>query len=143
MSKQAHPWLPVSGRRWGLLMAAVLSVVTLLYAVAAPTASAGNFCTNVSLSPFGQGGDRCWGPAISGLNYGGVVTNERAGCVNIADGSNNLQGSWVCGSKGSSPGVAAEKWIPASEANFKGVIRNNNQSFSGTFSGRHNCWYGC
>jgi hypothetical protein len=103
------PWLTTIrlGRQVALLAAAALAAAAMLATVNVSSASAGNFCTYVWLAPYGSGGDRCWGPSQSTLNYAAVVTYERAGCVNIADGSNNLLASWVCGAAGSNPANAA------------------------------------
>jgi hypothetical protein len=118
-------------------------MVLLLSAV--PRAQAGTFCTNVSLAPYGQGGDRCWGPSLLNLNYGDVHTQERAGCVAIADGSNNLLTQWKCGAAGSWPGFSAWASIQPGGygSNQKAVIRNNNLSSWGKFGGGYNCYGGC
>lgn len=123
---------------------AVVAIIMLgALAIAAPKASATNFCTQVNLAPYGQGGDRCWGPVKQWLNYGQVTTFQRAGCVDIADGSNNLLASWVCGAAGSSPQYAANIWYNSDLAGWhKAVIRNNNGSSSGTFSGAYSCYNG-
>ena len=120
-------------------VALAVACLALLMAVSAPTASAGAFCSGVYLTPYGQAGDRCWGPAQKGLFYADIVTYERAGCVNIADVNNNLTQSWVCGAAGSAPGVAAQVSIPHSGLYYKGVIRNNNTSQYGVFKGGMAC----
>jgi hypothetical protein len=94
------------------------------------------------LAPYGQGGDRCFGPAVFAA-VAGVVTFERAGCVTYADTNNNLIQSWVCGSAGSSPGSAAYAYAPNDGIRRKGVIRNNNLSFGGHFEGSVACFSGC
>lgn len=124
------------------ILMAVASLLAL--SVAAPKAEAGgNFCTSVNLAPYGQGGDRCWGPLKQWLNYAQVVTYQRAGCVDVADANNNLLASWVCGAAGSAPATAANMWYQQNLAGYrKAVIRNNNLSYWGTFSGGYNCYNG-
>lgn len=125
----------------GLLMSAALLAAWIVSFGAAPNASANQaFCSGVSLAPYGQGGDRCWGPSANGLDMGWVITVQRAGCVTIADGSNNLLTSWVCGPAGSSPGLAASVFLASAPGVWrKAVIRNNNLSNSGNFSGIYGC----
>lgn len=119
---------------------ALAAAVVLLLSFATPKASAGGaFCQEVWLAPYGKGGDRCWGPSVYGLSYAALITHERAGCVTIADGSNNLLTSWVCGAAGSAPANAAELWLANYAYNRKGVIRNNNLSYGGYFRGTYNC----
>lgn len=128
-------------RRLAVLFAVCLSAVTLFSAANASPASAGLFCNYVWLAPYGQGGDRCWGPAQRALNWASVRTYERAGCVNIADVNNNLTQSWACGGAGSAPGYAAAVGIPIyPNSYYKGVIRNNNLSFGGRFTGEMSCY---
>jgi hypothetical protein len=134
----------VAVRRY--VMVAMLTVLgaALLLSMSAQKAAASNFCTNVWLSPYGQGGDRCWGPSAQGLNFASVSTFTRAGCVSIADGSNNLLTSWVCGAAGSAPGYAAAAYYNSNYLQYrKAVIRNNNTSNGGQFSGGYNCFNPC
>lgn len=110
----------------------------------ASKASAGTACTGVNLAPYGQGGDRCYGPAADALNYADVRTQSRAGCVDIADGANNLLTSWVCGASGSWPGYAASVYVASYFGTWhKGVIRNNNTGNWGVFGLGYNCLGGC
>lgn len=124
---------------------ALLAVCVAFLMGSAPSAHASDFCTNVSLAPYGQGGDRCFGPSLKNLNYGQVVTHERAGCVAIADGSNNLLTIWKCGAAGSAPGFSAWASIQPGGygTNQKAIIRNNNLSSWGVFGGGYNCYGGC
>lgn len=134
----------VAVRRY--LVVAILTLVgaALLLSMSPQKAAASNFCTNVWLAPYGQGGDRCWGPSAQGVNYAQVVTYTRAGCVSIADGSNNLLTSWVCGGAGSAPGYAAAAYYPYNYSQYrKAVIRNNNTTNGGQFAGGYNCASGC
>ena len=128
-------------------LATAICLLMLVFALAAAKASAGgaNFCTNAWLAPYGQGGDRCWGPSQRGTNQANVVTFTRAGCVSIASGSNTLLTSWVCGAASSAPQTAATVYYNKDLEQFrKGVIRNNNLSYSGQFSGGQSCaWPGC
>lgn len=132
----------VMRRTWVAIVLGMLGATLLLASTFTPKASATEFCTNVWLAPYGQGGDRCWGPSIQGLSYGAIRTFTRAGCVDIADGNNNLLESWVCGAAGSAPSLAAEIWYQQDFTNnHKAVIRNNNLSFSAQFQGTYACSY--
>jgi hypothetical protein len=122
-----------------LLFVGMVAAVAMLFAVTAPSASAGNFCSYAWVAPYGQGGDRCWGASHYQLNFASVITYERAGCVTIADGSNNLLTSWVCGGAGSNPSNAAQLWLDNYTENRKGVVRNNNVSFGTHITGYNGC----
>jgi hypothetical protein len=127
---------PASSKRiW--LLGAVLALAVAYFAVTASSALAGeNFCSKAYLQPYGHSGDRCWGPGHFGLIGASVSTYERAGCVDIANGSNELMFSWVCGSAGTAPNAAANIFDIYHEGIFrKGVIRNNNLSFAAYFNG--------
>jgi len=124
--------------RFATLGACLAIALSLGWAVNAPHASAAeNFCG--TLQPFGQPGDQCFGAShhIRGVN---LVTHERAGCVSIANGSNELLQSWQCTGAGSSSEING---IPNDGVNRKGTIRNNNASFSGAFNGAEFCYVGC
>jgi hypothetical protein len=129
------------GKRGMLLVGALLTSIAMYFAVtASPAAAAEPFCTQVTLQPFGHNGDRCWAPWHYSVIGETLVTFERAGCVDIANGANELMFSWVCGAAHSSPAAAAEindfnhEGVPR-----KGVIRNNSLSFTGKFSGSQVC----
>ena len=96
------------------------------------------FC-GVTLQPYGQSGDRCWGAShhLRGVN---MTTHERAGCVDIANGSNELLQSWQCVGSYSTSEIVG---ISDDGVNRKGVIRNNNLSFTGWFIGSEFCYVGC
>ena len=101
-----------------------LAIVWIL--AAAPRADAEDFC-GVTLAPYGQGGDRCWGQGHV-LYDVIIVTHERAGCVDVANTNNELLQSWTCISSGNSTAI----WMTP-EGRRKGVVRNNNLSASGYF----------
>ena len=129
-----RPFTP--GRRVMLLLGAVIAAVTMYFAATASSALGENFCTNAYLQPYGKGGDRCWATGHTTLLSALVVTHERAGCVDIANGSNELMFSWVCGAAGSAPTSAASIFDFNHSGVFrKGVIRNNNLSLAGHFDG--------
>jgi hypothetical protein len=136
---EARMQRPVTLAKRGMLfLGAAMAAVAMFFATSSSSAQAAgeNFCTNVWLNPYGSGGDRCWAPGHTTLYHAMVVTHERAGCVDIANGSNELLFSWVCGPAGSSPATAATIYDFAHEGVFrKGVIRNNNLSFGGHFDG--------
>ncbi len=125
-----------------IAIALVAALALWVAALGAPSkAAAVGFCGGVYLAPYGQGGDRCWGPAVNGLDKGWVKTQERAGCVTIADGANNLLTSWVCGPAGSWPGLAASAYLFNTPGTWrKAVIRNNNLSLGGNFGGEYGCY---
>jgi hypothetical protein len=125
-------------KRGVLFLVAAIAAATMFFATAPSSALAvnENFCTNVWLNPYGSGGDRCWATGRTNLIAAAVATHERAGCVDIANGANELMFAWLCGPAGSSPAAAAIIWDFAHEGVFrKGVIRNNNLSFGGHFDG--------
>jgi len=130
-------------RRLSATLASAIAALALALSSAAlspPKAEAGYFCQGVTLNPYGQGGDRCWGPSVPYLYYSDVRTTNRAGCATIADNANNLLTSWVCGPAGSEPGIAA--WTSLFNGGGlprKAVIRNNNTNNQGTFKGGYNC----
>lgn len=115
------------------------------FAVAPSKASATtqyNFCQDVTLAPYGQYGDRChaWGGGY--LAHVALVTYERAGCSSVTDGHGNLIQSWSCFPKGSAPGAHHIYW--GNDGTYrKAVIRNNNTSFSGKFTGNYLCYNPC
>jgi hypothetical protein len=126
-----------------LTLVGLFAAVALFFAMTAPKAFATDFCGSsgspVWVNPYGQGGDRCWGPARQGLNWAAVRTYERAGCVSIAEGTTLLT-SWVCGAAGSSPGWIAEAYkYNGGGSWYKGVVRNNNVSYGTHISGTHGC----
>lgn len=129
-----------------LTLVGVFVAAALFFGISASKASAGNFCGTPSspawVNPYGQGGDKCWGNALPGLNYAAVITFQRAGCVTLAEGTNLLT-AWVCGAAGSNPSNAAEvyKWNYSNW--WKGVVRNNNVSYGTNITGGHNCLGGC
>jgi hypothetical protein len=123
-----------------LAMAGVfLAASILFFSATAPKASASIFCANVQLAPFGSGGDRCWGPAMDAINWGEVRTTNRAGCVDIADASNNLLASWNCTAAGTSTTIFVSSPLGVYR---KVVIRNNNTNNPGVFTGAQQCAWG-
>ncbi len=129
-----------SGRRLKAIAVAggaTVGVCLALMLSTASPASAGAFCSGVQLNP----SQICWGPAYAGLDYANVVTYNRAGCVAIANGSNQLQSLWRCG-PAAGGAIAAEVTIPPNpSANFKGLIQNYGVGV-GTFTGHHLCALG-
>jgi len=127
-------------RSWaiGALVGLIVGVVMLGVLVGPPPAHAGNFCTNVTLAPYGSGGDRCLSVAEKNLDISLVENHERAGCADITDTSNNLVTEWVCGAAGTNVDatISAER---AFEHYWKAIIRNNNVNNSGVFTGHYNC----
>ncbi|MBK5218653.1 MAG: hypothetical protein JJE35_02525 [Thermoleophilia bacterium] len=124
-----------------IVFVALLATVCFTFLLAAaPKASATLFCQNVQLNPYGQGGDRCWGPALKSLNWGQVLTVNRAGCVDIADTSNNLLSSWNCAAAGAEATIFVSNDLTTYR---KVVIRNNNVSNAGTFTGGQQCVLSC
>lgn len=130
-----------SGLRRLLLLTALLAAIAGWVVAAPQSAQASNFCTNVFLAPYGQGGDRCFSN-LAQTASAGVVTHERAGCVDFADGSNNLLRSWVCGAAGSGGGFAVLIYNGDTNIWIKSVIRNNNLSYGAHFDGGRTCYNG-
>ncbi len=129
--------------KWAALFALLaIAGVGFLAVPAKSEAKSINFCSNVALAPYGHPGDRCWGPGsfVFGIN---LVTYDRAGCVTVANSSNQLIQAWTCGAAGSVPGPAVVLNFPNDGHWRKPVIRNNNLSFAGTFSGGLTCYSGC
>jgi hypothetical protein len=97
------------------------------------------FCLNWTLKPFGQAGDRCgaghnhWGH----INWVLITTNERAGCVNYEGWYGELYRSWACFGSSTSGYII----VPNDGGSYNGIIRNNNLSNSGRFSGSYRCCY--
>jgi hypothetical protein len=102
-------------------------------------ATESGFCTEVWLQPFGQNGDRCdagkdnWGHIITVW----VVTHQRAGCANYTGWYGELYKSWWCVPKESSGYIR----VPQDGGSYIGIIRNNNLSYAGKFSGKFSCCY--
>jgi hypothetical protein len=123
------------GKHCLAFLAMLTAGIALYFAAAAPSAfAAENFCAT-TLQPYGHSGDRCWG-ASRQLRGVGMTTFERAGCVDIANGSNELLRSWQCTGANSISEIVG---IQQDGVNRKGVIRNNNLSFAGS----EFCYIGC
>lgn len=128
--------------RKGLLLLLLLASACTVFFASASTAKAENYC-HVYLQPYGQGGDRCYSYSryIHGVT---MATYERAGCLSVANGSNQLLMSWQCAAAGSIPAAAVTLWFNDDGIRRKGVIRNNNLSYKGYFSGNVTCFrYDC
>lgn len=132
-------------RRVALLAAGIAAAVLMYVGIlsgSVPQASAAAFCSPVTLAPYGSYGDRCYAwewEAMYRLLSVSMATNERAGCVTYAaPNTYDLQDSWLCAGKYSS----ATKYVRDDEQTHRGVIRNNNLTYAGKFSGAQNCcWY--
>jgi len=129
------------GRRASIGLAGLV-VAIVMYGGAAfgnvPQASAEPFCANVTLQPYGHYGDRCFAwvwEAHPYLAIVGIETNERAGCVTSAAGEYDLKESWYCISNNN----FGEKYVQNTSEPRRGVIRNNNLTYSGRFSGGQLC----
>jgi len=86
------------------------------------------------LDPAWTGNYRCDAPDnVSGYNrvYVAVRAFERSGCVDYADVWHNLITSWVCTPKETEAIISVRK----DGGCYRGVIRNNNLSYKGQFSG--------
>ena len=126
-------------------LTAALAIFTAVAAGPAPKAAAEppygyyNFCTKVQLAPFGHNGDQCFAGHELWGHIGEVLvwTHERAGCVNYAGWYYELYDSWKC--VGTNSSVAT--FAPRNGGSYQGVIRNNNLTYSATFSGRQWCCY--
>ena len=105
------------------LMLCAVTVVTVMTGFAANAHASGEtwFCNGASVAPYGQSGDRCWGPGQNLRTVTGTSAQHSV-CVNAAN-NGNLVTSWVCGAAGGWPtlGFGCCVWK-------NGVIRNNNSS---------------
>jgi hypothetical protein len=126
MFKRALRRSATRSRAWAV-PAAILASVVGIFLVPSSAMATENFCYT-TLAPYGQGGDRCWGSMqyMYGIN---LVTYERAGCVDVANGSNELLQSWTCIGNSN---VAEFHYEPTIRR--KAVARNNNLTNSGFFS---------
>lgn len=106
-------------------------------AAAEPTPGSHSFCSSVWLQPFGQAGDRCAAGHAEWGHIGSVAiqTGERAGCVNYEGWYGELYRSWWCLPKGAGGSIT----VPQDGGSYDGIIRNNNLSFAGRFSGSYWC----
>lgn len=133
---------PSGGWKVGfVVLIAAAATIAALNVHPAPASASENYC-GVTLAPYGQSGDRCYGTGA--FLFGTTVeTFERAGCVDVANSENVLLQSWSCGAAGSWPGPAAEILFSNDGVRRKGVARNNNTSFSGFFDAGEVCYSGC
>jgi len=123
-----------------LVIALVLAVLALgAWTTKGPVqqASATNFCTEWTLQPFGHNGDRCdAGPGSWGrLMTATVQTFQRAGCVNYHGWYGEYYRSWACFPNNSNGYMV----IAHDGGSYIPIIRNNNLSYSGKFSGAYQC----
>lgn len=133
----------VTGRKVSGLVLAIAAGLLIYAAMALGSASkaqATNFCTNVTLPAYGSYGDQCYAwPWESGkLIEVGIITHDRAGCVTFAaQNSYDLLDNWSCTAK------AGGTWKYAYNDGKirRGVIRNNNLTYAGTFDGFYGCCY--
>jgi hypothetical protein len=139
---------PSSKRRFPRLLASFSVVAALLIAIAAtsapradaaPRPGENRFCEMRWLAPFGQSGDRCfagdelWGRLLSVE----LKTYQRAGCVNYTGWYYEYYTGWVCTGNYSSTGIN----VPRDGGSYRGVIRNNNLTYSANFTGTEWCCY--
>jgi hypothetical protein len=131
---------PMNTRWLRATFVAILAGAALAMASAAgpiSKADAAPFCSGVTLQPYGAAYDRCYAPVWEGSPHLDSVTVNgwsRSGCVSYTDGSGVILSSWSC----SPAGVTAVKFVPRNGVSHRGVIRNNNTQYSGTFWGTHN-----
>jgi hypothetical protein len=106
-----------------LLVAAVASVVLAFgWMSAGPisdaNAGAAYFCNGAWLAPYGQGGDRCYGPGqyLTGVQ---AISGQHSVCVNATQ-NGNLVASWNCApvSNWAGMGFDGSRWLNP-------VVRNN------------------
>jgi hypothetical protein len=133
--------MPAGFNRGKALSGVFVAILLGLWTISGPIShanAAATICTEV-LQPFGHPGDRCWGPSRD-LRGAGMNTYERAGCLVIANGQNELLESWHCtGSKSKIEIIG----IPNDGMNRKGIMRNNNLTYAAYFAGSEYCWFNC
>lgn len=129
--------------RKGLLLLLLLASACTIYLGSASTAKATEGFCGVTLQPYGQSGDRCYSLGRY-VHVTHMVTHDRAGCLSVANSSNQLLMSWYCAAAGSSPAIANYLVFNDDGIRRKGVIRNNNLSYKGYFQGGVSCYrYEC
>jgi hypothetical protein len=133
---------PLVARRVSLAIAGLLLALVMycgMAAATAPKASATGFCVNATLAPYGAYGDRCYAwewEAHPKLAIVGIATNERAGCATSAAGNSyDLKEPWFCAGNY----AFVSRYVDKTTEPRRGVIRNNNLSFSARFSGSMTC----
>lgn len=138
MSISRHP---VSLGVAGFVLAILMYVGMVSGPVSGASASGKAFCSNVNLPPYGSYGDRCYAwewEAEPLLIFVGISTQERAGCVSYAPANSyDIKDSWYCISKEN----YGYRIVTRNPAPTRGVIRNNNLSYSGRFTGQMTCCY--
>jgi hypothetical protein len=113
----------------------VVLVYGLLALGRASNASADEFCRNVTLTPYAKCYAWEW-EAHPRLAIVGVDTNERAGCVTTAaQYSGDLKESWYCVGSNN----FGWKYVTTTNEPRRGVIRSNNLSYSGRYTGTYTC----
>lgn len=136
---------PIRARANAAGIGMLLIILVLLGAIgspgeaqAAPNPGQNNFCSAVTLQPFGHNGDRCdagndnWARIASVT----ILTEARAGCANYHGWYGEYYRSWACfGNYGGGLIYVA----PGDNGSYIGIIRNNNLSFSGRFWGGFYC----
>lgn len=122
------------GRSLRLGVGAVIAMLCCVWLISSHVSKAEatdiGFCQNAWLQPYGQGGDRCTAPQGGNIWLVYVITQARAGCETIQN-NGVLLNNWTCGGAYSSVG-SYQDWSKWSH----GIIRNNNLSFGGYFSGQ-------
>lgn len=99
------------------LALALLSAALVSGPISNANAGAAYFCNGAWVAPYGQGGDRCWGP---GQNLTGVqAIAQQSVCVNAAQNGVLVQ-SWNCAPAANWAGMGfnGTRWLNP-------VVRNN------------------
>lgn len=128
------------------MAAMLLAALLYVFAMGGPASKASanlqeNFCTGVTLSPYGSYGDRCyawvWQARVKLVSVT-IMTYERAGCASYSgpDGY-TIQDSWFCIGNYSQ----ALRYVKNDGEAHRGVIRNNNLTYSGKFNAGQLCCY--
>src|ERR1044071_7556533 len=127
-----------AGGRTLAVLALLGSMAVMAFAMPSTSRAAENFC-GVYLQP--SLSQRCYsaGHPLFGVH---LVTFEKAGCVAVANSSNELLQTWTCKPAGSSPGPAAELHFANDGIRRKGVIANYAGSV-GYFAGSVACYAEC
>jgi hypothetical protein len=128
-------------KRVALLLTAIGATAALFFSMASgpvARAQAEEFCSLVTLQPLGDywGRDRC---ASSEWIWPALVivqTSDRAGCVNAMDPNYQLFTNWACAGQYTYKQLLFEQHTRAGV----GIIRNNNLSYAGKFSGAQRSW---
>lgn len=143
MNKYATNGSSMIGKRWLVLLAALMATAAMYFPWTVQQASAQTsyaFCWKVTLAPYGQYGDRCnsWGGGY--LRDSSVYGYYHSACIDYTNGVNqNLMYPWACTPKGTFRYVGF--WNDGIYR--KPIIRNNTTGDTNMVEGWYECYTDC